>query len=45
MVEMKRMKQPHFMLIATKWRDDYAAGGYVMRSLDDPSGRRSSPFD
>ncbi|KAF3557665.1 hypothetical protein F2Q69_00018021 [Brassica cretica] len=31
---------PHFMALAHLCRDDYAAGGYKMLSLFDPSGKR-----
>ncbi|KAK9051459.1 hypothetical protein SSX86_028086 [Deinandra increscens subsp. villosa] len=33
---------PHFMALAYLCRDDYAAGGYKMFSLADPSGRRTA---
>lgn len=32
---------PHFMAIAWKYRDDYAAGGLKMLTVTDPSGRRA----
>ncbi|XP_022761979.1 protoheme IX farnesyltransferase, mitochondrial-like [Durio zibethinus] len=33
---------PHFMALAYLCRDDYAAGGYRMFSLTDPSGQRTA---
>ncbi|XP_024987843.1 protoheme IX farnesyltransferase, mitochondrial [Cynara cardunculus var. scolymus] len=33
---------PHFMALAYLCRDDYAAGGFKMFSLADPSGRRTA---
>ncbi|XVE81476.1 hypothetical protein DITRI_Ditri15bG0067300 [Diplodiscus trichospermus] len=33
---------PHFMALAYLCRDDYAAGGYRMFSLADPSGQRTA---
>ncbi|WP_269537279.1 heme o synthase [Cerasicoccus fimbriatus] len=30
---------PHFMAIAWLYRDDYAQGGFVMSTVNDPSGR------
>jgi protoheme IX farnesyltransferase len=32
---------PHFMAIAWRCRDDYFAGGYVMSTTVDPTGRRA----
>ncbi len=32
---------PHFLAIAWKYRDDYAAGGMAMLPVVDPSGRRT----
>jgi protoheme IX farnesyltransferase len=33
---------PHFMALAYMCRDDYAAGGFKMYSLADPSGRKTA---
>jgi protoheme IX farnesyltransferase len=39
---------PHFMGLAVLWREDYAAGGFRVATVDDPSGdsaaRQSSVF-